>query len=90
MSLSILRFYLYNQKYDRKIERKKSLPKCFSLMVTCYIRATKFMMFLMSQILLLMANRRVHALECIMGNQGNMEERNSKVCKEVQNYEKYS
>ena len=23
----ILRFYLYNQKYDRKIERNKSLPK---------------------------------------------------------------
>ena len=30
----------------------------------------------------------VHALECIMGNQGKME-RNSKVCKEVQNDEKY-
>ena len=33
--------------------------------------------------------RRVHAFECIMGNQGKME-RNSKVCKEVQNAEKYS
>ena len=33
--------------------------------------------------------RRVHALECIMGNQGKME-RNSKVSKEVQNDEKYS
>ena len=34
-------------------------------------------------------NRRDHALECIMGNQGKME-RSSKVCKEVQNDEKYS
>ena len=34
-------------------------------------------------------NRRVHAPECIMGNQGEME-RNSKVCKEVQNDKKYS
>ena len=34
-------------------------------------------------------NRRVHALECIMGNQGKVQ-RNSKVCKEVQNNEKYS
>ena len=34
-------------------------------------------------------NRRVHALECIMGNQGKVQ-RNSKVCKEVQNDEKYS
>ena len=33
--------------------------------------------------------RRVHALECIMGNQGKIT-RNSKVCKEVQNDEKYS
>ena len=38
---------------------------------------------------LALKNRRVHALECIMGNQGKME-RNSKVCKEVQNDEKYS
>ena len=36
-----------------------------------------------------MQNRRVHALECIMGNQGKME-RNSVFCKEVQNDEKYS
>ena len=34
-------------------------------------------------------NRRVHALECIMGNQGKIT-RNSKGCKEVQNDEKYS
>ena len=33
--------------------------------------------------------RRVHALECIMGNQGKME-RNSQVCVEVQYDEKYS
>ena len=33
--------------------------------------------------------RRAQALECIMSNQGKME-RNSKVCKEVQNDEKYS
>ena len=37
----------------------------------------------------LCVNRRVHALDCIMSNQGKME-RNSKVCKEVQNDEKYS
>ena len=28
-------------------------------------------------------NRRVHAVDCIMGNQGNMAE-NSKVCMEIQ------
>ena len=36
-----------------------------------------------------LSNRPVHAPECIMGNQGKME-RNSKVCVEVQNDEKYS
>lgn len=34
-------------------------------------------------------NRQLHAPECIMGNQDKME-RNSKVCMEVQNHEKYS
>ena len=34
-------------------------------------------------------NRRVRGLECIMGNRGKTE-RNSKVCKEVRNDEKYS
>ena len=29
------------------------------------------------------SNRRVHALDCIMGNQGNMAG-NSKVCMEIQ------
>ena len=38
MSLSILRFYLY-------IQRSKNLPKCFSLMVTCYILGTKLWCF---------------------------------------------
>ena len=39
--------------------------------------------------LVIKAHRRVHALECIMVILGKME-RNSKVCKEVQNDEKYS
>ena len=29
--------YVCSQKYNRKIERSKNLPKCFSLMVTFYI-----------------------------------------------------
>ena len=29
--------YLRSQKYDRKIERSKNLPKCFSSIVILYI-----------------------------------------------------
>ena len=46
--------YFCSPKYNRKIERSKNLPKCFSLMVTFYIRGSNFMLFL-SQILLLLA-----------------------------------
>ena len=45
MSLSILRFYLCSQKYNRKVERSKNLPERFSLIVTFYIRGSKFMVF---------------------------------------------
>ena len=37
--------YLCSYKYDRKIERSKNLPKCFSPMVILYIRGSKFMLF---------------------------------------------
>ena len=48
--------YLCSQKYKRKIERSKNLPKCFSLMVTFYIPGSKLNVVFMSQILLLMQN----------------------------------
>ena len=38
--------YLCSQKYNRKIERSKNLPKCFSLMVTFDILGSKFKLFL--------------------------------------------
>ena len=34
--------YLCSQKYNRKIERSKNLPKCFSLVVIFYILGSKF------------------------------------------------
>lgn len=36
--------YFCSQKYNNKIERSKNLPKCFSLMVTFYIRDSKLML----------------------------------------------
>ena len=37
--------YLCSQKYNRKNERRKNLPICFSLMVTFYIRGSEIMLF---------------------------------------------
>ena len=37
--------YLCSQKYNNKIQLSKNLPKCFSLMVTFYIRGSKLMLF---------------------------------------------
>ena len=37
--------YLCSQNYNRKIERSKNLPKCFSPMVTFYILGSKFKLF---------------------------------------------
>ena len=37
--------YLCSQKYNRKVERIKTLPKCFSRMVTFYILGSKFKLF---------------------------------------------
>ena len=37
--------YLCSQKYNRRIESSKNLPKCFLLMVTFYILGSKFKLF---------------------------------------------
>ena len=37
--------YLCSQKYNNKIQLSKNFPKCFSLMVTFYIRGSKLILF---------------------------------------------
>ena len=59
--------YLSSQKYDRKIERSKNLPKCFSPMVILYIPASKFVVFT-SKMFLLMAKIIFHSRSTVPVN----------------------
>ena len=56
MSLSILRFYLNDQQYDRKIERNKKAPEMFFADGNLLYSLHKIYDVFISQILLLMAN----------------------------------
>ena len=63
---------LCSQKYNRKIERCKNLPKCFSLMVTFFYSGFKIYVVFMSQILLLVAKYFIGALQPVSKGTDNI------------------